>query len=136
MWYKNWVGQASLLITESLYASQSLQACTEENKAAYLLQQAISKLGLPQQPMQVTVWLDRYPSLVRVELLLATLEPQAKENLQLIKQMQQAIEILSGYQQLLAIKNLPEDLGKQLLAEQQKLLMQLGRLAQSLWVKP
>ncbi|WP_051168286.1 inorganic triphosphatase [Marinospirillum minutulum] len=136
LWYKNWVGQASLLITESLFASQSLQACTEENKAAYLLQQAIAKLGLPQQPMQVTVWLDRYPSLVRVELLLATLEPQAKENLQLIKQMQQAIEILSGYQQLLAIKNLPEDLGKQLLAEQQKLLMQLGRLAQSLWVKP
>ena len=134
LWYKNWVGQASLLIIESLFKNQSLQACTQENKADYLLQQAIAKLGLPLQHMQVEVWIERYPSLVRVELLLAAVKPKAKENLQRIKQMQQAIEVLSGYQQLLAKKNITESITKKIQQEEQLVLLHLGRLAQALWV--
>ncbi|GLR63394.1 inorganic triphosphatase [Marinospirillum insulare] len=135
LWHKNWVGQASLQIIESLFTSQNLQACSQQNKAEQLLNQAIAKLGLPQQPMQINVWLDRYPSLVRVELLLAAVKPQAKENLQLIKQMQQAIELLKGYQQLLELKKLPENIRKKVLAEQPSVLLYLGRLAQALWVE-
>jgi len=135
LWYKNWVGQASLQLIEGLFANKSLQACTQQNKADYLLQQAVARLGLPQQPMQVDVWLDRYPSLVRVELLLQEVKPKATTNLQLIQQMQQAIEILSGYQYLLSIKTLPEGIKEKILVNQQGLLMHLGRLAQSLWVE-
>jgi len=134
LWHKNWIGQASLLITESLFSHQNLQACTQQNQAEHLLQQAIAKLGLPKQPMQVDVWLDRYPSLVRVELLLAAVQPAAKQNLQLIKQMQQAIETLKGYQHLLNLKNITEGVRKKVHEEQQALLLNLGRLAQSLWV--
>lgn len=134
IWYKNWVGQASLLIIKSLFTKQHLKACSKQNKADYLLQQAIAKLGLPAHPLQVEIWLSRYPSLVRVELMLQLVQPQAKENLQLIKQMQDSLAVLSGYQQLLNLKDLTASLRSQVLAERQTLLLQLGRLSQALWV--
>lgn len=136
LWHKNWVGQASLAIIESLFNHQNLQACTQDNKADQLLQLAIAKLGLPKQPMQVEAWIDRYPSLVRVELLLEVVQPQAKENLQLIRQMQQTIETLKGYQLLLTRQNLAEGVRKEVNKEQHALLLHLGRLAQGLWIKP
>ncbi|NLW05241.1 MAG: CYTH domain-containing protein [Pseudomonadaceae bacterium] len=135
LWHKNWVGQASLLLVESLFSHQHQQACTQQNKADYLLQQAIAKLGLPQQPMEVKVWLERYPSLVRVELLLQHVSPAEKNNQQLIKQMQESIETLNGYQQLLGLHNLTDGIKKIVTAEHQTLLLQLGRMAQALWVK-
>lgn len=134
IWHKNWVGQASLLIIKSLFTNQHLKACTQHNQADHLLEQAIAKLGLPQHPMQVDVWLSRYPSLVRVELMLQLVKPEAKENLQLIKQMQEGIETLQGYQQLLTLGDLTATIKTQLLAERQTLLLQLGRLSQALWV--
>lgn len=134
LWNKNWVGQASLLIINKLLLSQHLQVCTEENKAEQLLEQAIAKLGLPQHPMQVAIWLSRYPSLIRVELMLQLVQPEANRNLQLIKQMQEGIETLQGYQQLLALSDLTATLEEQLLAERHTLLLQLGRLSQALWI--
>lgn len=135
LWHKNWVGQASLLLVESLFSNQHQQACTQQNKADQVLQDSIAKLGLPQQPMEAATWLERYPSLVRVALLLQQVRPADKHNQQLIKQMQEAIETLKGYQQLLSLSNLPENIKKKLLSERLALLLQLGRTSQALWIE-
>ena len=135
LWQKNWVGQASLLLVESLFTSQYQQACTQQNKAEQVLQDSIAKLGLPQQPMEAATWLERYPSLVRVELLLQQVRPAEKNNQQLIKQMQEAIEVLNGYEQLLAVKDLSESIRASVSSERHALLLQLGRMAQALWVE-
>ena len=135
LWHKTWVGQACLVLVESLFSHQDQQACTQQNKADYLLTQAIAKLGLPQQPMDAAIWLERYPSLVRVELLLQQVRPAEKNNEVLINQMQESIEVLHGYQQLLALNNLTDSIKKTVQAERQALLLQLGRMAQALWVE-
>lgn len=122
-------------MVESLFSHQDQQACTQQNKADYLLTQAIAKLGLPQQPMDAAIWLERYPSLVRVELLLQQVRPAEKNNEVLINQMQESIEVLHGYQQLLALNNLTDSIKKTVQAERQALLLQLGRMAQALWVE-
>ncbi|HKM14884.1 MAG TPA: CYTH domain-containing protein [Marinospirillum sp.] len=135
LWHKNWVGQASLLLVESLFSNQHQQACTQQNKAEQVLQDSIAKLGLPQQPMDAETWLKRYPSLVRVELLLQQAKPADQHNQQLMKQMQAAIEVLNGYEQLLRLQYLTEGVKKIVITERHALLLQLGRMAQALWIE-
>lgn len=135
LWQKHWIGQTSLLLVESLFTSQDQQACTQQNKAEQVLQDSIAKLGLPQQPMEAATWLERYPSLVRVELLLQQVRPTDKSNQQLIKQMQEAIETLNGYEQVLKLQAVTENIKKIVTAERHALLLQLGRMAQALWIE-
>jgi len=94
---------------------------------------ACAHLRFPRQPLEAKVWVQRYPALVRLQLLLEQVQPDGNDDLKLAKQLIQGIEDLSGYQQLLATPDLPQELNLKVKQARQELLFNLGRWAQALW---
>lgn len=132
LWQQKWTGRASLQLTASLFQSQCLQGEFAAEQPAQLLNQARDHLRFPRQPMDAALWVQRYPALVRLQLLLEQVEPWQAQDRHLASLLLKGIEDLQGYQELLADRSLPGDLQQQLQALRQELLFNLGRWAQAL----
>jgi len=133
LWNQCWIGQASLQLVKSLLTSQCVIKNFPAQAPRKLLDAACAHLRFPRQPMEAQAWLQRYPALVRLELLLEQVEPQRSHDLQLARQLIQGIEDLTGYQQLATQSDLPQELQQTLMTRRQQLLFNLGRWAQALW---
>ena len=133
LWQQCWTGQAGLQLVKSLFKSRCLDKAFPVQAPRKLLDMACAHLRFPQQPMEAEVWVQRYPALVRLQLLLEQVQPAKSDDLQLAKQLIKGIEDLSGYQRLLAAPDLPEELEQKVKQVRQELLFNLGRWAQTLW---
>lgn len=133
LWKQAWIGQAGLGLVKSLLTCECVHQDFSTQAPQRLLDAACAHLRFPQQPMEAEVWLQRYPALVRLQLLLEQVEPKRLDDLQLAQRLIQGIEDLMGYQQLSALTDLPDELQQQLQSQRQALLFNLGRWAQALW---
>ncbi|MDR9468823.1 CYTH domain-containing protein [Marinospirillum sp.] len=133
LWEERWTGQAGLQLVKSLFKSRCLDKAFSVQAPRKLLDMACAHLRFPRQPLEAEVWVQRYPALVRLQLLLEQVQPDGKDDLKLAKQLIQGIEDLSGYQQLLATPDLPQELNRKVKQARQELLFNLGRWAQALW---
>ncbi|SFX20907.1 CYTH domain-containing protein [Marinospirillum alkaliphilum] len=134
-WHQPWVGQVALQLVESLWQNHHLQACAAADAPEKLLQAACEHLRFPRQPMDAGVWLQRYPALIRLQLLLQQVQPDNQTDAARAETLREGIETLNGYCHLLQRKDLPQGLQQQLKRQQQDLLLQLGRTAQALWTQ-
>ncbi|SFC38479.1 CYTH domain-containing protein [Marinospirillum celere] len=133
LWQQKWTGQAGLKLVSSLYQSQCMTSDFAAEKPQQLLDRAKAHLRFPRQPMEADIWIQRYPALVRLELLLEQVEPQRTSDRRLAMQLIQGIGDLQGYQLLLAGEEVPQEIAQQLTSLRQELLFNLGRWAQALW---
>jgi inorganic triphosphatase YgiF len=133
LWEQRWTGQAGLQLVKSLFKSRCLEKAFPVQAPRKLLDMACAHLRFPRQPLEAKVWVQRYPALVRLQLLLEQVQPDGNDDLKLAKQLIQGIEDLSGYQQLLATPDLPQELNLKVKQARQELLFNLGRWAQALW---
>lgn len=133
LWEQCWTGQAGLQLVKSLFKSQHLMKDFPVQAPRKLLDMACAHLRFPQQPMEAEVWVQRYPALVRLQLMLEQVRPERSDDLELASRLIQGIEDLSGYQQLLTASDLPEEVLRAVKQVRQELLFNLGRWAQALW---
>ncbi len=133
LWKQVWVGQAEIKLLQGLYLSFSLAEPFPSEAPKRLLAAACAHLRLPLQPMDVAGWLQRYPALIRLQMLLQQAAPEATKDLRLANQLVAGIEDLQGYQVWLSQDALPQAIEQQLLRLRQDLLFNLGRWSQTLW---
>lgn len=132
IWQELWVGQATLELMQTLY-TQAQQPATAPTNPMKLLQAACAHLRFPRQPMHSQVWLQRYPALVRLELLIQQVQPENTQDQKRAKQLLQGIERLTGDVALQQQADLPQTIQEQLDTQIKMQLLDLGRLAQALW---
>lgn len=144
IWQQAWIGQASLELMQSLYTLSQQQTGTTIDRPlpspTQLMQAACAHLRFPRQPLHAHIWLQRYPALVRLELLLEQLQPEHQQDLQRARQLLQGIESLMGDVALQQQGDQPESAMPQAIKDQleQRIktqLLNLGRLAQALWTE-
>ena len=144
IWQQAWIGQASLELMQSLYTLSQQQTGTTTDRPlpspTQLMQAACAHLRFPHQPLHAHIWLQRYPALVRLELLLEQLQPEHQQDLQRARQLLQGIESLMGDVALQQQGDQPESAMPQAIKDQldQRIktqLLNLGRLAQALWTE-
>lgn len=133
LWLQPWLGQAAMALVEGLWRQGNLQPEAAPNRGGKLFEAACEHLRFPRQPLLARLWLQRYPALIRLQLLLQQLQPDHDKDLQRLALLIGDIEHLAGYQQCLQNSRLAADLQALLEEESQNLLLELGRQAQALW---
>ncbi|MBE0507466.1 MAG: CYTH domain-containing protein [Marinospirillum sp.] len=134
IWQELWVGQATLELMQTLY-TQAQRPAAAPTHPIKLLQAACAHLRFPRQPLHCPVWLQRYPALVRLELLIQQVQPENTQDQKRTRQLLQGIERLSGDVALQQQTNLPQSIKEQLEQQIKTQLLDLGRLAQALWTE-
>lgn len=134
LWQESWVGQITLDLMQTLYTS-SQQPTAAPTQPIKLLQAACAHLRFPHQPLHSQVWLQRYPALVRLELLLQQIQPENIQDQKRARQLLLGIEQLTGDVTLQHRVDLPQIIKEQLDLRIKTQLLDLGRLAQALWTE-